>query len=286
MFLALYAFSCLFCWIGQFFNYELYEILDSYLGFFPKFIDSKYTYDVLLNGVETTTGYLIAALICAIVGFNLKDKIEKVRLWDLKVQQNYLEKNIKKIFKQEAIKKSQEIIEERKDYRLYALFEIVLDTQSYNNISKEKLAPLKLKYTNMMAEKLKEKYKKINFILDDRIFMTINDFRDFDSLIYDMKKIYRVFYNLDEQRSIETNFLFSFWCDTISKGRSYALMLLQRINDLRNLNKILLDINVKKNCSFEQNSNFYFIPFGIVKVDDVEDYTKDMDIELFKLQSK
>ena len=213
----------------------------------------------------------------------LRGVLIKLRYQIIHKQKEYEEQKINKMFQKEIKIKNDNVVEKPKKGRFYALFELELKSFGVNKNIEEKLGPLKFQYTNMMNQKLQEQYKEIDFFCNDGIFMVFNQFCDFDTLMESIKKIYRIFYDLDKKQVIETNFLFSFWYDCDSKGQNQILSILREINNLKNLNKILLNKEACENSALKYSQKYNFAPFGIVRLENFDNSEGVYNLELFCL---
>ena len=272
--------------LTQFLNEDLFKIFDKFFGIFPNFINSKMYVEVDLFGKDAPMGYVYAACICVITMFvaakmyNHLDKIQKIK------EDEKLKKEAeKKLNEKKQKQKQKEQVKIKKINTYYGLFELKLEYISGLDKSQDDLMKLKCEYSKMVAKKIKEKYPQISFAFSDKIFLTTNDFSTFPFVVKDLIRLYKVLFDIDKKRYIQTGLLLCFWTTCKMINPKSALKILLKINGLKLLNKVIISKEIYSRYLEENNKDFDFIPLGPSKLYGAQEDGGDIDVELYYIKN-
>lgn len=278
----LLAFLYLLIWVIQFFPYDWFDNLDAIFGLFPNILNALFFSELQLYGVKATMGYIYAAVVL-VLSFVIVQKIEK-KLIDLKVllAEKQTEKNIKnqRKLKQEIIKREKPSIPNITQF--YGLCDIKVEHQIEDHNQSTDLNRLRLEYLKMLKKKLENIYPNMQFILQEKLFIVSEDFKNFDSLLKSIVQLFEIFQKLNNDKSIETKLLISFDAGNKNTNTQYVMKLLARINSLRNFNKIIALEKFAQRYEANIKKGYSVIPSGVVKIF-MEDLN-DMDVEIYNLK--
>jgi len=271
-------------WTFQFANEELFNQLDVSIGFLPMIFDLIHPVYIEFHGSQIGMSYVHCAgflILTTIAAFKL-DKVV-FRIHRLK-QDKELEERVKR-FEQ---KQQQKIIKQKYPIEIinhfYALFEFKLEY--YNAIDKsiEDLEKLKKEYSKMITQKLEAKYPEIKFSVSDKIFIYSNNFSLFNNLVEDLNKLYKIFYDIDYDKSIKTDLLLCFWCNIKKVDMKTGLKITSKINELNYLNKVIIADKFPEKYKNEKDKIYEIIPLGPSRLDVQDENGQDIEMDLFYIK--
>ena len=279
----LLAFLYLLAWCLRFMNPSWFEALNKWLCFLPNIIDLLFyqTSDIL--GEEVPMGYVYSSVLCLLLTFLctfLVNKIDK-----LSRQADFLRKT-KEIRKdiEEKSKIAQNL--ERKIAsidRFCGLIEFRLSKQDDFFKDAKEMTELKKEFSKLAAKKLKEKYPSLKMSVGDRIFFICNNFSQFNGLVNDVAKIFKLLSKLTYEKDITLELIFSNYANIYHEDNSKVLEILSNINKLSFFNKIVVTDMVKKRYEYSKEIRFSFVPLGdsMLCLNNVE----DLGVELYYLKN-
>lgn len=155
----------------------------------------------------------------------------------------------------------------------FGLFQFIFENcDDEENIKKE--------YCAIIKEKLKSKYKNIDFRINatDKVFFNSRDFSQIDYIVEDFIKLYNFFENINKKRNIKTSLKFSLWTKSENINTQKAFKVLSEMNELDYINQVIANEEMYRQYKKEGLNMFDFHPMGVIKL--VEN---DEDFELFRL---
>lgn len=271
-------------WLVQFFDMETFWEMDMYIGFLPRIFNMLFPVYVEYHGTQIIMSYVHCAGFLIITTF-IAFKCEKIIF---KLQTQNQENDIKEKFEQ-IEKESQKVPEEPKYpieriNHFYALFELKLEYYNQFDKSLEELERLKNEYSKILMEKLKIKYPKIRFSLQDGLFAYCDDFSLINDFCADVVKLYKIFYEIDYDKLIKTDLLFCFWSDYKKTDMKTAFKIVSHINKLNYLNKIVVSDKFALRYENEQNKIYELISLGPVRLDVEYEFNNALEMDLFYLK--
>ena len=281
------ALAYLVIWIMQIFSKDMYYEFNTYFGHLPRILDFIFPVYSEIKGEEISMGYVYSAgiaILTTVIALKLDKKMDIL----IRLKKNEALEN--RVLKMEE-KRAKKIKEEKKkapnpkkiDFYC-GLFEIKLEYYNPINKSIEDLEKLKKEYIKMITNKIKDKYPTIKFVSSDKIFMYSVKFKDFNQLVLDLNRLYKIFYDLDYEKSIKTDLLLSFWCDFKKVDIKSAYKIVSRMNNLRYLNKIIVSENFALRYKIEKEIIFDLIPMGMQRLDAIDENSEDIELELYQIK--
>ncbi|MBQ8848234.1 MAG: hypothetical protein IJ003_04750 [Candidatus Gastranaerophilales bacterium] len=273
-------------WCLRFFDKDFYKIFDSYLGAFPNLLDKIFLIESDIKGIEVTMGYVLAAGIVvtiALLSFKLENKLEKLA----KLEED---DELRRRFEaQRALQKEKEQQKERVDLdkmeMYFGLFEIKLTYYDELYKNKNDLVELKKEYAKLLESKIKEKYQDIEIDSTDGIFFSYCDFSKFHTIVKDFVRLYNVLAEINKQKCIQTDLLFSFWADKKQANHKGIRKILDKINGLGYFNKVILSGGVYFRYQKEKEKHFDFVSLGVSKLFNALDDDEDIDVNLICIRN-
>lgn len=274
----------LLAWLVQFFDMEMFWEMDMNIGFLPRIFNILFPVYVEYHGSQIIMSYVHCSAFLIITTF-IAFKCEKIIFkMQVKNQENDIQKNFKKIEQ-----KSEKAPEEpkypiEKINHFYSLFQLKLEY--YNPIDKslEELERLKNEYLKILTDKLKMKYPKIRFSLQDGIFIYSDNFSLINDFCADIVKLYKIFYEIDYDKLIKTDLLFCFWTDYKKADMKTAFKITSNINKLNYLNKIVVSDKFAKRYENEINKIYELISLGPARIDAEFAQKGELEMDLFYLK--
>lgn len=276
------GFLYLFAWLAMVFEDPVFYILDAILGWLPSHIDALFLHQSDIFGMNVPMGYIYSAIII-IVSLYFTMKIQTYASDSLMLQENEAKTiQIQKLNK--IAKKEYKIKDET--YKLthfFGLLDIKLEYFEGCNKTNENLNPLKDEYLKMLLNKLSTKYTNMEFDLSDELYIISKDFLNFDPLLSDILKLFKIFVQIDKEKEIKTNLILSFSCGNENNNTDFIKKILKKINQLNYKNKIIvIDKFIEKYRAIKAQK-YDFISLGLSKI---EMENNDVDVDLYYLQKK
>lgn len=263
------------------FEDPIFYVLDGMIGFLPKIIDGLFARQTDLMGMEVPMGYIYsAALVILSMYFVMKIQTKAADYRMMKENTQGIVEVKKKDIAQ--IKATKPVDTTSKLTHFFGLFELRLKYMDACKAPDEDLKKLKAGYMKMLVKKLGAKYPNVKFKLTDKVFFISTDFLIFDPFILDISKMYKIFVELDNQKSIKTELLVSFGCGNDNNNFEYIEKVLHKVNGLNYVNKVIaLDKLIDKYKSM-RGTQFEFISLGLSRIE--MDNFRDVDVDLYYLK--
>lgn len=278
---AIFAFAYLLMWFIQFFDLEAFENFNRSFGAIPNWIDKKIDVRIDSFGHEATAGSVYFAGCLALFCVLMNDVERKFRIYAKKVENEEIERALNRMLEKRKKEKQIKIRAQRRCAVYFALLEFEFINLGMNENFSSKVSKLKKEYAKMLVNKIIDKYPTIKFLKSDKILIKSADFSQLFSLVCDCEYIFKFFNELNKKKAIETNLLFSFYCDYENKSFPYVLRILKKINLLNNKNKIMFDGKILENIPLETKKQLQFVPFGPIMLENVDKSGKDLNVEIF-----
>ena len=263
-------------WVVQFFYYEdTFKKLDFLFGAFPNWINSIYPTPVDLFGIETHMGYIHGALFVMISFLFLVNYEKSITKLELSLKKKDKELEIRKnnqIKKEEIIKKNPYIPNLT---HFFGLLELKFDSSYNENVDLEKL---KIEYTKLLVSKLQEDFPSVKFGNSTKVFIISEEFSIFDSFLSRLVELVEVFKEINNSKNIKTSLLLSFEAGSTNSNPKYTSKLLQKLNNIKHYNKILIADKFLQKYKQQKARLFQIIPSGLAKIE-MENFT-EIDVEI------
>ncbi|MBQ8634680.1 hypothetical protein IJ425_00820 [bacterium] len=271
-------------WGLQFGNEELFAEIDMKIGALPMIFELAFPSYIEYHGSQIGMSYIHCAgfiIITTIISINL----EKVLHRKMRLKEN--EKFEQKIKQMEEAHEQKKIVKKlpiENINHFYALFELKLEYYNPTEKDPQDLAKLKKEFSRMIVEKLQNKYPTVKFSVSDKIFIYSNNFSLFNPISEDLAKLYKIFYDIDYDKSIKTDLLLSFWCDIKKTDIKKALKIMSKINELNYWNKIVVADKFPEKYNLENDRIYEIIPLGPSRLDVQNDDGQDIEMDLFYIK--
>ena len=289
MFSLFFSATYLLVWCLQFVSDEMRDKLSAIFMTdmsLPGILD-KTTFSTVvdISGVEGTMAYIHAAIVAVALMYICSGIIKKT---EEEIADKIEEEEFRKRAKKQSVKVLKEKKEEQRNIILtntfYGLFEIKLSYIQGVNKSENKLQRLKNEYFKMITRKLKNKYLKVKFAINNKIFIVAENFDDFESLVTDIVRIYKVLLEIDSKKFIKTELIFSLWMNNEPTSAKYALEVLTKINALNHVNKVVATSVIQKRYEKQLDRKFNLFSMGEVYLMQDDGTQEDIQTELFELK--
>ena len=285
------AFLYFFIWITQIFAIDLYEKLNGIFGFLPDYFDEIIGVDIVINGEFYSLGYIYCALFLIVTALILT-LLTKKPIVETDTEENIKEEKIepkKNVVLEKTEKKEPKIIKQKKEEKInffFALFEFKLKYTDENEKSYTDIKKLKKEYSKIIERKLNEKYSSnLKFFTSDKVFFICNDFSLINSIVSDILRLYEVIENIDRQKSIETNYLFTLYASLKNTDIKENLKILHKINEYKNLNKVVINHDVYLKYWDLKDKIFDFKPMDNVKLLNINSTIKTLEVDLYYIKN-
>lgn len=277
------GFLYLFAWLTMVFEDPIFYTLDAVLGWLPSHIDALFLHQTDIFGMNVPMGYIYSAILI-IISIYATMKIQIYASDSVMLQEN--EAKVVEIKKQDKIAKKEYKIKDE-TYKLthfFGVLELKLEYFSDYNKQKDKLETLKKEYLKMILNKLSSKYQDMEFELTDELFIISKDFLNFDPLLSDIAKLFKIFVQIDKEKSIQTTLLLSFSCGNENNNSDFIRKILKKVNQLKYINKIIVIDKFIDKYKATKSKNYDFISLGLSKLE--MDNFNDIDVDLYYLKKK
>ncbi len=270
------ALAYFFIWIAQIYAVGLFEKLDNIFYLLPDFFDNLVPVIAYINDRIVTMGYIYSALLMALV--------EAVILAVL------LKTNKKAKVKEEQNTNKDLPIKKHKNQEkinfFCALFEFKLQQISDFDKSYYDIKKLKKEYCEIIKRKLNEKYSSnLKFVVTDKVFFVCNDFSLLNSIVVDILRLYKVICNIDNQKSIKTDYLMSFYASLDKTNVKENIKILYKINEFKNLNKIVVNHDIFLRYWDLKDKIFDFKPMDNVKISNINSKDEKLEVNLYYIKN-
>lgn len=268
-------------WLTMVFEDPVFYLINDIIGWLPNLIDGIFLHQTDLFGSEYPMGYIYSAALTIILMYI----VFKIQIYagDCKIiKENETKKiEIKKI---KRMNKTQEKVKKDsyKYFCFFGLLELNLEYEDKYGKTGEELEKLKNEYLKMLTNKLSEKYSNVKFELSDKVFINSNDFLIFDPLLLDISKLHKIFVDLDNQKAIKTELILSFACANTNDEVEYIKKVLQKINNLKYINKVIVINDFYSKYKEMKAQHFEFISLGLSRIE-MSDF-KEIDVDLYCLK--
>ena len=285
------AFLYFFIWTTQIFAIDLFEKLNGIFGFLPDYFDEIIGVDIVINGEFYSLGYIYCALFLIVAALILT-LLTKKPIVETGTEENIKEEKIepkKNVVLEKTEKKEPKIIKQKKEEKInffFALFEFKLKYTDENEKSYTDIKKLKKEYSKIIERKLNEKYSSnLKFFTSDKVFFICNDFSLINSIVSDILRLYEVIENIDRQKSIETNYLFTLYASLKNTDIKENLKILHKINEYKNLNKVVINHDVYLKYWDLKDKIFDFKPMDNVKLLNINSTIKTLEVDLYYIKN-
>ena len=282
----------LFIWIAQIYTVGLFEKMDSIFGLLPDCIDKFIYVAVFINNKVITMGYVYCALLmifltAVMLWFTKIIFYKKTEAEEKKQANEISKKDFSLPIKEEktntdTIKNNN--INKKIDY-FCGLFELKLKNTDKNQTDNS-ILKLKKEYSRIIKRKLSEKYSSnLKFAVSDRVFFICDDFSLLNSIVIDTLKLYKIICNIDNQKLIKTDYLFSFYASLEQANIKQNLKILYKINEFKNLNRVVVNHDIFMRYWDLKNKIFDFKPLENVRLSDINFDNDEMEINLYYIKN-
>ena len=250
-------------------NNHLFVSLNACVGFIPAFFSGNATEKMTeqfptISYFFSVAFFIFLSILAIIVERNCKDTLRDIKI-------SKIEAEMKKMTKKNFKSKIKELQMELDVF--CGLFEFVFDGEKSQDTE-----DLKDKYTKILSGKLQYKYKdnlELAINKNGQLEIICRDFSKFD----DVLKCYSALRSMNVT-SQKLKILFSVYSKEHYKSTRDFFDVLQKINKLNYLNKVIVNDQVVLYANNSHFSRFNFASVGITKF---TDGNKDRDVELFRL---
>lgn len=268
-------------WLTMIFEDPMFKIIDDGIGWLPSHIDALFLQQTSLFGENYPMGYIYSAMLTIIsmyIVFRFQIYVNDCKM----IKENETKKiDIKKV--QEINKTSLKQIDDTYKYtHFFALLELKLEYINNTDKSQEELIKLRDEYLKMAVNKLNAKYTNVKFQQNDKVFIISDDFLIFDPFLLDISKLHKIFVDLDNPKGIKTELLLSFCCGSENNNFQFIEQLLQKVNDLKYINKVIAINEFEAKYKAIKANQFKFISLGLSRIEVTKD--KEVDVDLFYLK--
>lgn len=275
-------------WVFLIYKPEVFYYFNFFLNFFPDLFDKYYYQMSDINGIEVSMGYVYSAFVAistTVVSSSFLKKLIKIK----KIKENQeAERKVNNAFnaqrKKQEQQKKEKIENIQKISNFYGLFDLKLKYQTEYEKNPQDLMDLKKEYAGLTFEKIKKKYPNVKFIVSDKIFLVVDSFEIFPSLISDLCNIFKIFKEVDIQKQIETDLLLAFWNEDFAINSKIAIKVLSKINQLNYLNKVVISDKIVDKIKMELGECFNFVPLGTSKIDYDGNFQKGLNVDLYYIK--
>lgn len=276
------GFAYLLTWLSQFFDEHLYELMNEAFGFFPNFINSLMPIQSDLMGMDIPMGHIHAAA-TIIVSMYIATKIETYAI-KIKTQKEkeIAEINLKKL-ERERKKQEKQYIQNLTHF--FGLCELNLEySQKDTKKSTDNLKKLKKEYSKMIIQKTKAKFPHIYYTGSDKIYFIGNDYQIIDNLISDIIQYFKIFEEIDNKKMIKTSLILSIVGGNQHNNPKMIYKFLHRINELKYLNKIIVNDKFATRYNQTPDNKFETISLGFSHIE--MNINNLIETELYYLKKK
>lgn len=271
----------LFTWVIQFFNENLFNSMNKFLGFLPNFINHYISYTTDIMGMDIKLGYIFASIFIIFLMYfivKIDNFLNKIKI---KLEKEIINKNIEKT---KLIQKTEEIKQIQNYSHFFCLCEIKLKRGKQETKNDEELKKLKKEYTKMIIQKLKNSFPDMNYFGDEKIYLIGDNFSIVDNVISDIIKYFKIFQEIDSKKFITTDLSLAIVAGNQHNNPKMIYKFLLKINELKYLNKIIVDDKFQSRYSQIQDTIFEPVSLGLSHID--MNISDTIQIELFHLKRK
>ena len=283
-------------WVLQAVNPKLFSFVNLFIGFLPKIFDKFMHIETILGDRLVSMSYVYCACLFALFFYfsnviikNLEkvDKIQRTNEIKKRMAQQEL---LKRKREAQRSKQAQEVKEEPAAYApplerktFFGLFEFQLKYYDVYGKDPAALHSLRKGFSKIMVQKLQETYKDIEFYADERVFFSCKEFSNFRLITKDILTLMRTFIQAGMCQSIKVGMLFSYWAGNDGSDKDEIFKILNRINELGYLNKIIVSSGIYFRFSKENDRKLMsFDPLGATRLTNVT-ADGDLDIDLYSV---
>ncbi len=277
-------------WIVQIYSDNFFEKLNGFLGLLPNYFDEIIYMEAIINQKAVTMGYVYSALLMILAAliamFCVRvlsfEKAENNDKNEISKKENEIILTEKKVTHTEIKNEEQE---EKLDC-FCALFEFILKPVDENQKNYNDIKKLKNEYSKIIKRKLSEKYSSnLKFAIADRVFLVCNDFSLLNSIVVDILRLYKVISNIDNQKLIKTDYLFSFYASLDRKNIKENLKILYKINEYKNINRVIVNHDIYMQYWDLEEKIFDFKPMESVKLSNINSKNEDLEVDLYYIKN-
>ncbi len=301
------------CWILQALSPNLFKFFNIFIGFLPKIFDKIFPVETVLMNKLVSMSYVYCACVFALFFYFSNIFIKRLEEIEKNQKNNEIKKRLAKQketrIRKEAREKKEQAYKsgseataytnytyansantdtsyidpapERKTF--FGLFEFQLKYYDVYGKDPANLHSLRREFAKITVKKLQESYKNIQFYADERIFFSCNEFSNFRPITKDILTILKTFMQVGLSQSIKVGMLFSYWAGDENSNKEEIFKILNKINELGYLNKIIVSSGVYFRFNKENDRKcMSFDPLGAAKLTNATD-DGDMDIDLYSI---
>ncbi len=285
------AFVYFFVWGVQFYSIALFKKLNNIFGFLPDFFNGLISISININDKIIPLSYVFSALLMALFALLfliIAKMIENIKIAEIKRKMPLEPYETDSAQTKENFIKPHKTTKKREEKINFfcALLEFKLRYIEGNLKTDDDIEKLKKEYSRIIKRKLNEKYSShLRFVVTDRVFLICNDFSLLNSIVVDILKLYKVICNIDNQKSIKTDYLLSFYASMERTNIKENLKILYKINEFKNLNRVVVNHDIFLRYWDLKDRIFDFKPMENVKLSNIISSKEDLEVNLYYIKN-